>query len=642
MNNLCAQYQGRFVGRLAVVVATCVGLVAAPASRASAAETEFAYQVVDCDTPGTDFGVVSGTPDRPGLPIQASNLRAEALAADGTVVASVPLRSKKNSRFEVPGRWATVSPDVEFDRVRFTWTDDLSVITKESPSVQPEVCEGPDKEWGSTSPDPGEGLRAVRPIRLLDSRGSSDRVAAGKVLRVKVGGVNGVPAAATAAMLNVTAANPGFPGFLTVFPCGVPVPKTSSVNFVTGETRAGSVFTKIGSNAEVCVFTSALTAVVVDLTGYVADSAQPTAFTPRRVVDTRPDALTDVAGTPKGKQTVLRVPTEKFDVVNPSNLIVNITTVDADAPGHVTVGTCSGIDESKPAADELRSSTLNFVPGRAQANLAIVPMWSPFSSEWGPLCVAASAPTHMIVDLVGATSGPSSLLGGMPVKNRLLDTRAGQQTSDGKFEAVGQLQANTPLKLNVRDRLNAIGATMAAFNVTAANESAYGHITVYPCGKLVPVASNLNYAPGAAIANLALSELDADGNVCIVSHVATDLVVDLAAVNSSVVQTTGDIADGVRYWYPFTTAALVGNGEATSFDFKLEGGGSPPYTLSGPTVADMSVKLTAEGDFMGSMAEGVYMIGTFRYTLASGNGTSQSLTVEVVNDPQVNRPRPPL
>jgi hypothetical protein len=50
------------------------------------------------------------------------------------------------------------------------------------------------------------------------------------------------------------------------------------------------------------------------------------------------------------------------------------------------------------------------------------------------------------------------------------------------------------------------------------------------------VASNLNYAAGETVANVVMVRPDGEGRVCVVSHSATDLVVDV----------TGAFVDGLE------------------------------------------------------------------------------------------------
>ena len=54
-----------------------------------------------------------------------------------------------------------------------------------------------------------------------------------------------------------------------------------------------------------------------------------------------------------------------------------------------------------------------------------------------------------------------------------------------------------------------------------------GFVTVFPCGGGAPLASNLNYAAGQVVANVATSPV-ADGAVCVFTWAATHVIVDFS------------------------------------------------------------------------------------------------------------------
>ena len=114
------------------------------------------------------------------------------------------------------------------------------------------------------------------PARLLDTRpeptvdGQFSNVgkrAPGTVLALQVGGRAGIPADANAVVLNVTATEASGPGFVTVFPCGLPRPEASSLNVVAGQTIPNAVFARLGTNGQVCLFVLNGVHLVVDVTG---------------------------------------------------------------------------------------------------------------------------------------------------------------------------------------------------------------------------------------------------------------------------------------------------------------------------------------------------------------------------------------
>ena len=70
-------------------------------------------------------------------------------------------------------------------------------------------------------------------------------------------------------------------------------------------------------------------------------------------------------------------------------------------------------------------------------------------------------------------------------------------------------------------------ATAALINLTATNTVAPGYVRAYPCGEEQDV-SNVNYAAGQTVANLASVKVAAGGDICFKSYAQTDIVVDLA------------------------------------------------------------------------------------------------------------------
>ena len=70
-------------------------------------------------------------------------------------------------------------------------------------------------------------------------------------------------------------------------------------------------------------------------------------------------------------------------------------------------------------------------------------------------------------------------------------------------------------------------ATGVMVNLTAADPSGSGYLTAYPCNAGPPTASNLNVRAGVNRANFVLVAPDADGEICVFTSTATDVVVDL-------------------------------------------------------------------------------------------------------------------
>src|SRR3954451_22741233 len=137
-----------------------------------------------------------------------------------------------------------------------------------------------------------------------------------------------------------------------------------------------------------------------------------TAVPPARVLDTRAGL-----GAPVGRLTpgtTLVLPMAAAVATGAASVSVNLTATDATAAGYLTVWPCG---QTPPA-----TSIVNFTPGRTVANLANVGLGT------GGVCLASSAPVHVVADVMGWFTGSSEFRGSAPT--RLLDTRTGT-----RFEA---------------------------------------------------------------------------------------------------------------------------------------------------------------------------------------------------------------
>jgi hypothetical protein len=125
----------------------------------------------------------------------------------------------------------------------------------------------------------GSGFSPLTPGRLMDSREGQSTVdgqfagigvrAANSVTELQVGGRAGVPADASAVVLNVTVTGAQGSGFITVFPCGEALPTASNLNFVSGDTVPNAVVVKLGAGGKVCLFAAeSATHLIADTNGY--------------------------------------------------------------------------------------------------------------------------------------------------------------------------------------------------------------------------------------------------------------------------------------------------------------------------------------------------------------------------------------
>jgi hypothetical protein len=116
------------------------------------------------------------------------------------------------------------------------------------------------------------------------------------------------------------------------------------------------------------------------------------------------------------------------------------------------------------------------------------------------------------------------------VPARLLDTRPGGATIDGKFSGSGAVGPGQTLTLTVTGRggVPASGVGAVALNVTVTEPTTAGFITVWPTGTTRPTASNLNFVAGQTIPNMVIATIGTNGQVSLFNSAgATHLVVDV-------------------------------------------------------------------------------------------------------------------
>ena len=237
-----------------------------------------------------------------------------------------------------------------------------------------------------------DALITVNPARLFDSREGAGPRTPGSITEVQIAGTGNVPLGATGAVLNVTAVNARAPGFLSVFPCGTPVPEASNLNYATGQTIPNAVFTRLGTNGRVCIYSFAAADLIVDVNGYVPDSSDVTAVAPVRFYDSR----TGDGPRPDGSVTAITVAGRPGYPSNPTAVTLNLTAVDAKSAGFMTMFPCGN-----PIPE---ASNLNFAAGQTIANAVVARVGSN-----GQVCVYVSGSAGLLVDVNGFVPAGSNL-----------------------------------------------------------------------------------------------------------------------------------------------------------------------------------------------------------------------------------------
>ncbi len=359
----------------------------------------------------------------------------------------------------------------------------------------------------------------VTPVRLLDTReGGGPKPGPAATIDVQVTGVGGVPATATAVVMNVTGTEATADGFVTVYPFGETRPLASSNNLIVGGTKANLSTVKIGAEGKVRLFTQSGAHLVVDLLGYYAPPSDVNgrfhSLAPYRLIDTRESAKV----APAGAVDVQVLGVGGVPTTGVQSVVVNVTGTDATLPGYLTAY-ASG--ESRPGTSNLNLER----SGGTVSNLAIVPV-----NSTGKITVFSQSGAHIVVDVAGwyGMADFGGALDGLFVPlspTRVLDTREGVGAPLGAIAPSGSIDVT----LAGAGGLPATGASAAILNVTSTDAPRPGFLTVYPAGVPLGTVSSLNVdLTGLVVPNLVAVRIGVGGRITIFDHAGGNVVADAA------------------------------------------------------------------------------------------------------------------
>ncbi|WP_405959051.1 PKD domain-containing protein [Streptomyces sp. NBC_00868] len=236
---------------------------------------------------------------------------------------------------------------------------------------------------GYYQPNIGQRFTPLPPTRLLDTRTTGAPLAESVFFTVKVAGLAGIPADATAVALNLTSTGATSNSHVVVYPDPAHQAATSNLNPEPGKDKSNQVIVPVGPQGTVALnINTGSTHVILDAVGYYGKDGK-TLFTPtvpRRLADTRstgkvaPGTATTVSGLPA-------------DAVG---AVLNVTATDSTAP---TFLTAYGYGATRPEA-----SSLNTRPGATVPNHVTTPV-----GDGGRVSIWNSygGSTHVITDLLG-------------------------------------------------------------------------------------------------------------------------------------------------------------------------------------------------------------------------------------------------
>ncbi|MFJ7591841.1 hypothetical protein ACIQZO_31635, partial [Streptomyces sp. NPDC097617] len=154
-----------------------------------------------------------------------------------------------------------------------------------------------------TTDGSGSSYKPITPTRLMDTREGlgvpKAKVGEAGTVTLQVAGTAGIPAGATAVVLNVTATEPTAGSFVSVYPNGTTRTSASNLNFTAGQTIPNLVVVPV-VNGKVSFYNHAGSVdLIADVAGFYTTDGSGSSYkpiTPTRLMDTR-----EGLGVPKAK-----------------------------------------------------------------------------------------------------------------------------------------------------------------------------------------------------------------------------------------------------------------------------------------------------------------------------------------------------
>jgi hypothetical protein len=403
---------------------------------------------------------------------------------------------------------------------------------------------------GTISPN-ASLFKVITPTRLYDSRPSgtnptpppfegAGKFEAGEIRIIKATGQIGIPSSAVAIMANVQVAEAEAGGFLSIFPAELNDANTSSLNWYNSPTGLGArtvnnfVIIPLSSSGEFKVKASQRTQVIIDLTGYLDSAAGGSVFTPLsanvkpRLYDSRASG-TNPSDPPLGVGTgklikgmagnnvrTIEIVGQLGIPASAKAVIVNLTAADTVKGGYFTLYPAGGSIPFVAAVNWQDSTLPNTNIPKDVANMVIVPL-----SADGKLSITVGgndpqAGAEVILDVLGYLDANPAPNTGFRIPTasqlRLYDSRINQPNYPGSA-VKGALLAGATRTIKGREVLGIpVEARFVIVRVVALDNTGGGFLALYP-GTVYPGNSNLNVTrPAQQIGNLAIVELDLNGN----------------------------------------------------------------------------------------------------------------------------------
>jgi hypothetical protein len=345
-------------------------------------------------------------------------------------------------------------------------------------------------------------------------------------------------------------------------------------------------------------------------------------LTPSRIADTRPGSNFPDSGQAPGPGQTLDVQVAGEGGVPSTGVaavVVNVTVTGATVGGYVS---------AYPTGLAVpNTSTIDFAAGQTEPNLAEVAL-----GRAGQISIYnLLGTTQLIVDVEGwyDSAAPASGAGlfNSLSPQRIVDTRPGTGTPySGETLGPGQSLA---VQVSGVGGVPSSGAEAVVLNVTEADATTPGFLTVYPDGAAQPTTSNLNWIPGGAVPNQDVVELGAGGQMMITNGPGSvDVIVDVAGWYSD---GASGATTGLVYHPDATVRALdtrSASGISAGQTLAVDMVGLPGIPATGASAVVMNVTITGDagGGFLQVWPEGGTQTTTSELNWVAGQ-TTENLVV---------------
>lgn len=251
-------------------------------------------------------------------------------------------------------------------------------------------------------------------------------------------------------------------------------------------------------------------------------------------------------------------------------------------------------------------------------------------------CLGASLLTGLLLTATVATpaSAVAPTYTGL-VPARLLDTRPGSATIDGQFAGGGEIGAGSTVNVTVLGRggVPSTGVGAVAINVTAVAPTASSFLTVYPRGSSLPTASNLNFAAGQTVANMAIVPVGVDGQISLYNYAGrTHLLVDVLGWFASGAGYTG--FSPTRLLDTRTGGGPLGPTAVT--DLTILGRGGVPTSGVGAVAVNVTVVAPTSSSFLTVYPGGSSLPTASNVNFNAGQTVANMVIVPVGSDGRIS------